>query len=154
MVDDGGVFHFIANHDFNFDGINDEDYHLAYDTRTYSTRYGGHYDDTIIKYVSTEAKGVGISLNSTFSFYDWENKVIDLHLNRDNVEFEHIKITVAFHDADTAKRISFYAEGSKLIHTVNKDNTASIVFNADNCKQFQNNSDNEFVRIDIQYTIN
>lgn len=36
LVDKGGIFHFIVIGDYNFDGMNDELYHVKYDERDVS----------------------------------------------------------------------------------------------------------------------
>ncbi len=154
LVDDGGVFHFIVNHDFNLDGINDEDYHLAYDVREYSTCDAGGSGEIYIDHVHTKGVGIGPRLNGTFSNFDDEKRTIELHCAKYNVEFKYIQLDIGFKDPETAKRISFYTNGSKIIHKINKDNTVTIVFSAENCAEFQRKSDNEFVEVLIKYTIN
>lgn len=153
LVDDGGIFHFIAIGDWDLDGINDKDHHIFYEKREYSTRYGGHYDDDIIHYIDTKAIGVGGSLDNTFCFYDHEDRTIDLHLNKYSVEFEEIKIQVAFKNVLFAKTVEFYVDGVKQEATV-RENVSELVFDAEACEAWQENIDEEFIEIIIEYKIN
>ncbi len=157
LVDEGGIFHFIVIGDYNFDGMNDERYHILYDERQISSGCGGHFDDTIIDFIETTAIGTGASLEGTFCFYDWENRIIDLHLDKSDVEFKQIKITVVFQDPTMAERTAFYlrdSDGVLLDHTVNVNNSVSIVFDADTCADWQNTSENERIKIPIKYVVN
>ncbi|MBE6798923.1 MAG: hypothetical protein E7525_04010 [Ruminococcaceae bacterium] len=156
LVDKGGIFHFMAIGDYNFDGMNDELHHRLYDERERSSRYGGHFNDTIIKYIDTTVVGTGYSLDG-FCFYDWETKIIDLHLIKNDIQYKQITIVVAFQDPALAQKVSFYLEGADptlLNHTVNRDNTVSMVFDADICAKWQNNAEKEFFEIPIRYVIN
>ena len=153
LVDDGVVFHFIVIGDWDLDGINDKDHHIFYEKREYSTRYGGHYDDDIIHYIDTKAIGVGGSLDNTFCFYDHEDRTIDLHLNKYSVEFEEIKLQVAFKDVSLAKKVEFYIADVKQ-EAIICDNIAKLVFDSKTCAEWQENIDKEFIEIIIDYKIN
>lgn len=155
LVDKGGIFHFIVNHDFNFDGMNDEQHHLLYDERKYSTREGGHFDDTIIDYIDSTAIGTGPAL-SVFTSYDWENKIIDLHINNDNVIYKKVTITIAFIDPEMAKSSVFYFD--KIIEpiqnvTINEDNTVTLMFDAETCADWQFKSGMDLIEIPIKYHV-
>ena len=153
-VDKGGIFHFIVIGDYNFDGINDELYHIKYDEREYLTRYGGHFDDTIIDYIDTNAVGTGGGLSGCHCFYDWEERVIQLFLNEDSVKLKQVEILVAFQEPSIAHDVSFYLDNSKLNHTVNKNNTVFIVFDADTCLKLQKRLVGEERYIPIKYVVN
>ena len=154
LVDEGGILHFIAIGDYNLDGMNDELYHLRYDEREYSTRYGGHFDDTIIDYIDTTAVGTGSGLSGCFCFYDWEERVIELHLDKDSVKLKRVEILVAFQEPSMARNVSFYLYDSKLNHAVNNDNTVSIVFYADACTYLQKIMNEEKIYyIPIEYVV-
>lgn len=150
LVDEGGIFHFIAIKDFNFDGMNDEEHHILYDERRYSCRYGGHFDDEVIDYIDTVAIGTGPALNA-FCFYDWKTKVIDLHLNRDNIVYKEIIVTVAFQEKSTAKITSFYLDDVELIPDKTSEKTFTFIFDAETCANWQNESETEFIEILIEY---
>lgn len=154
LVDEGGIFHFIAIGDYNFDGMNDELHHFLYEEREYSMRYGGHFDDTVIDYIDTSAIGTGSGLSGCFCFYDWEERVIELFLDNDSVELKQVEITVAFQEPAMAHNVSFYLGDSMLSHTVNKDNTISIVFDADTCLDLQSRLGGENRYIPIKYVVN
>ncbi len=154
LVDEGGIFHFIVIGDYNFDGMNDEQYHLLYDERQYSSRYGGHFDDTIIDYIDTTATGTGGGLSGCHSFYDWEDRTIELFLNKDSVKLKQVKILVAFQEPSMAHNVSFYLDDSKLNHTVSKYNTVSIIIDADTCSDLQNRIGGENRYIPIKYVVN
>ncbi len=96
LVDEGGIFHFMAIGDYDFDGMNDEQHHRLYEEREYSSRYGGHFDDTIIDYIDTTAVGTGPSLSGTFCFYDWEERTIDLHLDKTGVDINRSRLRLLF----------------------------------------------------------
>ena len=156
LVDKGGIFHFIAIGDYNFDGINDEEYHILYDEREYSFRYATTADDTVVRSVQTSAIGTGPSLNGTFSFYDPDERVIDLHLDKNNITFKQITVAVSFYDPTLAKNTSFYLldEGETILHhTIKSDNTLSVVFDAQTCAKWQNNSEKEHITIPIGYVV-
>ena len=152
LVDKGGIFHFIAIKDFNFDGMNDEQHHILYDERRYSSRYGGHYDDEIIDYIDTVAIGTGSALNA-FCFYDWEEKVIDLHLNRDNIVYKQIIVTIAFQEEATAKKTSFYLNDLELTPDETGKKTVTFIFDTETCANWQNSSEVEFLKIPIEYIV-
>jgi hypothetical protein len=153
LVDKGGIFHFVVIGDYNFDGINDEVYHIKYDEREYSTRYGGHFDDTIIDYIDTNAVGTGGGLSGCHCFYDWEERVIQLFLDEDSVELKKVEILVAFQEPSLAHDVSFYLDDFQLNHIVNENNTVSIVFDADACLALQKRLVGEERYIPIQYVV-
>ena len=152
LVDEGGIFHFIAIKDFNFDGMNDERYHVLYEERRYSSRYGGHFNDEIIDYIDTVAIGTGPALNA-FCFYDWEDKVIDLHLNRDNIVYKEIIVTVAFQEAAVAKKTSFYLNDFELTPDKTSEKTVTFIFDAETCANWQSASEVEFIEIPFEYIV-
>ncbi len=154
LVDKGGIFHFIVIGDYNFDGMNDEQYHIKYDEREYSTRQGGHFDDTIIEYIDTNAVGTGGGLSGCHCFYDWEERVIQLFLDKDSVKLKQVEIKIAFQEPSIAHDVSFYLDDSKLNHTVSKYNTVSIVFDTNTCLDLQNRIGGENRYIPIQYVVN
>ncbi len=153
LVDEGGVFHSIVIGDYNFDGINDDEYHILYEERTVSSRYGGHFDDTIINYIDTNATGTGGGLSGCHCFYDWEKQVIELFLNEDSVVLKQVEILVAFQDASMAQNVSFYLDDSKLKHTLKGNYTVSIIFDADTCLKLQKRLGGEERFIPIKYVV-
>mgnify|MGYP003295038749 CR=1 FL=1 len=154
LVDEGGVFHFIVIGDYNFDGINDDEYHILYEERTVSSRYGGHFDDTIIDYIDTFAIGTGGGLSGCHCFYKWEERYIMLFLDEDSVKLKQVEIFVAFQDGVKAENVSFYLDDYKLDHIVNKNNSISIIFDADTCLELQNRLIGEEWYIPIYYIVN
>ena len=152
LVDEGGIFHFIAIKDFNFDGMNDDRYHKLYDERRYSSRHGGHFDDEIIDYIDTVAIRRGPALNA-FCSYDWEEKVIELHLNKDNIVYKEIIVTVAFQEAATAKKTSFYLNNSELTPDETSEKTVTFIFDAETCANWQSASEVVFIEIPFEYTV-
>lgn len=154
LIEDGGLLHFIVIGDYNFDGMNDKEHHILYDEREESSRYGGHYDDAVIRYIDTNATGVGSGLNGCFCFYDWEERIIQLFLARDSVKLKQVEINVAFRDESFADDVSFYIDGRKLDHTVNGFGQISIVFNAEECYDLQKGLDGVNRYVPIKYVIN
>ncbi len=152
LVDEGGIFHFIAIKDFNFDGMNDERYHILYDERRDSARYGGHFNDKIIDYIDTVAIGTGPALNASCS-YDWEEKVIELLLNRDNIVYKEIIVTVAFQEASVANRTSFYLNNSELIPDEISEKSVTFIFDAETCANWQSASEVEIIEIPFEYIV-
>jgi len=69
------------------------------------------------------------------------------------VQFKQIKIIVAFQEPTMAQRAFFWLEDSELEHTINDNNTVAIVFDADTCAKWQNNSEKEYIKISISYVI-
>ena len=153
LVDKGGIFHFIAIGDYNFDGMNDEFYHINYEEREYSSRYGGHFDDTIVDYIDTNSIGTGGGLSGCFCFYDWEERVIELFLDKDSVKLKQVEILVSFQDKSIANNVSFYLDGRRLSHTVNKYGVASIIFDANACLKLQNRIGGKNRYIPIKYVV-
>ncbi len=154
LVDKGGILHFIVIGDYNFDGINDEQYHFLYEERTETSRYGGHFDDTIIDYIDTTATGTGGGLSGCHCFYDWEERVIQLFLDKDSVKLKQVEIKIAFQEPHIAHDVSFYLDDSKLNHTVSKYNTVSVVFDAETCSDLQSRIGGENRYIPIKYVVN
>lgn len=151
LVAEGGIFHFITIGDYNFDGINDQEYHILYDERQFSTTEGGHFNDTLVDFVNTTAIGTGGALHVTNCSYDWEMKTLNLEFQKD-VMFKEIKILVKFKDTENIENVSFHFkddEFTTIKHTVENSNTLSITFDSQMCKQWQNNSEKEWVDIPI-----
>lgn len=155
LVAEGGIFHFIAIGDFNFDGINDKEYHRLYEERTYSLKYSAHPND-ILQHISTTAIGTGPSLESCFCFYDEEKSSIDLHLNKNGVELKQIELIVYFSDPQMGEKISFYEihESGAILHphTINEDGAVVLRFDADTCLNWQTNSEKDYITILLQYS--
>lgn len=153
LVDKGGIFHFIVIGDYNFDGMNDEEYHILYDERTVSNSYAGHYDDTIVKNISTTAKGIGRGLGSTWCSYSYEDKIIKLHVE-ENVEYKEIKVTVKFEDPLYAEKVKFFYNDKEILYTSGiEGNSVTICFDAEQCAEFQNNIEDQFGKILIKYVV-
>jgi len=150
LVEDGGLLHFIPNHDFNFDGMNDEQYRLYYEEREESSGYGGHYNDKYVRLIDTRATGTGAGLNCTFCFYDWEKQIIDLFLEKD-VRYKEIRIKVIFRDPEFTEKVSFYLDGRKLDGEIINDITVLIVFDEKICRGWQINSEKDSITIPIEY---
>lgn len=154
LVDDGGVFHFIVIGDFDFDGMNDEEHHRLYEERTNSTSYSDIFRDEI-KWVTTDATGIGAGLNGTYFSLDGKERNLTLHLNKNGVKFKEIRLEIEFADPKLGQSFSLYLQtdsGEVLVdHTVNDDGTVSVFFDADTCSNWQKNSEKEFIRIVFRY---
>ncbi len=154
LVEEGGIFHFLAIRDFNFDGMNDEEHHRLYEERSYSTQYSD-YPNEIIQYVRTTAVGIGPRLDGCFCFYDEEKGTIDLHLNQDDVKLKEIELIVAFRDPSMAEKVSFYEIREETYvrhpHTINEEGEAVLRFSAETCLAWQTESENEYIKIPFQY---
>ncbi len=163
LVNDGGIFHFMAIGDYNFDGINDERYHILYDEREISSGYGGHFNDNIIGHINTKAVGKGAALNSVHASYDWEDRIITLIFQKSNLELSHIELNVTFRDPEMAKKVSFYIleseyqpisdMGIEVSHTVKEDGSVTLLFDSYTCAEWQRNSENEYVGLYFRYVI-
>lgn len=149
LVDEGGIFHFIAIKDFNFDGINDEEYHRLYDTRTVRSGNGGSATDKIIKMITTEATGVGRNLGG-FTSYNEKDRQISLHLHKNDVVYEKIEMIIEFYDPNDIKSFSMslisknqFGQMDPLIYQIhceyqtNEDNTLSLILDAEDCLTIQ-----------------
>lgn len=137
LMDEGGIFYFIAIDDYDFDGMNDELHEYLYEERQYSSRAGGHYDDTIIDYIDTDAIGTGTALNCCYSSYYWEEQLIKLHIDKHDVKYKKIIVTVAFQDASTTKNTIFYIDGVEITPKKLDSKTVRFVFDAKTCAEFQ-----------------
>ena len=154
VVDDGGILNFIVIGDFNLDGMNDELHHRLYDEREHTASYGT-YEGHVNK-VKTKTIGVGYIESCFPSLPDnKDNNIIELHLDRDDVTIRSIEMTVTFFDASLAEKVSFFEispDGDIPIpHTVNKDGTVSLAFDADSCAKWQESSEKEWVEIQLGY---
>lgn len=154
LVEKGGILHFLTIHDFNFDGMNDEEYHRLYEERSYSSRYSAYPNDTI-QLIQIKAVGIGPGLEGCFCFYKEEKKSIDLHFQTD-IELNYIEVIVDFRDPSMAERVSFYEmkEDKRILHphTVNEDGAAVLRFSAETCLAWQNESENMYIKIPFQYS--
>ena len=82
LVDEGGMLHFIVQRDFNLDGINDEEYRLKHEERTYGQLSGSSSDDKVLKNVQLRAYGKGEGLEHIFgSDGEWKEQIWTVHLN-------------------------------------------------------------------------
>ena len=152
-VSRGSPLYFIVDHDFNFDGMNDELYHNLYEKREYSQRHGGHFNDEIIDYIEQKNIGTGATLSGGFCDYEYENQIIEVHLNKNRVELESISVTVAFNDPKYLENLTFCFEDTneQIEYTVTGEKTVEFVFNAEQCKTFQNASEKEYIEIRVKY---
>ena len=154
VVDDGGILNFIVIGDFNLDGMNDELHHRLYDEREHTASYGT-YEGHVNK-VKTKTIGVGY-IESCFPNLpeNKDNNIIELHLDRDDVTIRSIEMMVTFFDASLAEKVSFYeitpGGDVSVPHTVNKDGTVSLAFDADTCAKWQENAENERIEIQLRY---
>ena len=146
LVEEGGPLYFIVIDDYNFDGINDEYYHRKYEKRTHPSYYSTY--DTTIDHVNTYATGIGTGLEGTFCFYDEDS--IALYLERDGVEFEEIRIKVTFEDESHAEKTVFRIN-SKKIPTEVSGGVATLTFDSETCKAFQEAADSERIKMIIKY---
>ena len=155
MVDEGGIFHFIVIGDYNFDGMNDEEYHRLYEEREYRTGAYSSLDDSLVDYIGTVAIGTGAGLHGCHCSYDWEDKVILWFLNKeDSVRLKQIEITATFRDPSLANDVSFCLDRSELNYTVKKNGKVSIFFDADACLALQNRLSEESRYIPIKMVVN
>lgn len=152
LVDKGGMFHFIAIGDYNFDGMNDEQHHILYEERTIRSGCGGHYDDTVIRMIQTESTGTGPALNA-FCSYEWEDKVIELHINKENIKYKEIKVRIEFEEKIATEKVRFYIGKEQLTPTNVKPHSVTLVFDEAVCAEWQNNSEKEYIEILINYYV-
>lgn len=148
LVEEGGPLYFIVIDDYNFDGINDEYYHRKYEKRTHPSYYSTY--DTTIDHVNTYATGIGTGLEGTFCFYDEDS--IDLYLDSDHVEFEEIRIKVTFEDEHYAEKATFRIDSKKISAEIS-GSEATLTFDAETCKKFQEGADKEHFKIVIKYRV-
>ena len=155
LVDDGGIFHFIVIGDYNFDGMNDEEYHRLYEERRYS-QTSSRLDKTVICRVSTEAIGVGPALYASLD-YNNEESMVTLKMHKENIVYTQIKCDIHFTDPQVAQKISFYEitdNGDVQVeHTVNDDGTVTLLFDADTCLRYQNESEKEYIHVAFRFAV-
>ncbi len=165
LVDEGGIFHFIAIKDFNFDGMNDKEYQLMYGTHTVSTTEYGDSTDKIIKYIRTETTGIGKDLRA-FNTYDEKERKITLHLQKNNVVYEKIEMIIDFYDPNYIKSFNIsltsknhFGEMDPVIYKLdceyktNEDNTLSIILNSEDCLKIQNNAERDSIEIVFAFSV-
>lgn len=163
LVDEGGIFRFIAIGDYDFDGMNDELYHRTYDTRTLGSTYCG--GGTIIKSINVRVTGVGYNLGG-HSFYEEEQNEITLHLRKDNVVYDKVEMKIEFRNPEDAKKFNMTLvsqnDHGKMIpvdykldyeYRINDDNTLTFIFDAEDCKRIQNHSTTEFVEVAFNFSV-
>ncbi len=132
--------------------MNDEEHHLLYDERCESARCSGHFDDKITDLYINRCNRNGRGL-SDYCSYDWEAKVIDLHLKRDSVVYKQVTMTVAFNDAEVASQASFYLNVPKLEPTEISGKSFIFVFDARYCAKWQREATKYFIEISFEYAI-
>ena len=153
LVDYGGIFHFIAIGDWDFDGINDEYYSSMSEERTVSFLCGVDYNDDLIKNISVEVTGSGLSLDRTFCDYDWEKQVIKLHINKNHAEYKNIDVKIEIYDSGTKNYIELYINDEQIEYKTINENKVCVSFDSDECIKWQNSSDSEFIEIPIKYIV-
>jgi hypothetical protein len=153
LVDYGGIFHFIAIGDWDFDGINDEYYSRMSEERTVSFLCGVDYNDDLIKNISVEVTGSGLSLDRTFCDYDWEKQVIKLHINKNHAEYKNIDVKIEIYDSGTKNYIELYINDEQIDYKTINENKVCVSFDSDECIKWQNSSDSEFIEIPIKYIV-
>jgi len=156
LVDKGGPFYFIVNGDYNFDGINDKDYSIDNDERKCENGYGGHFNDKIIKKLILTSTGTGKRLELCYPSYNWENQIIELHIETTDINLKELELNVSFNDPSTAESTKFYlydTDGLLLEHKANKDGSVSIIFDTETCQSWQRNSNGNCVELPIKYVV-
>jgi len=143
LVDKDGLLHFIAIGDFNFDGINDKEYHRRYEERSCSQSYSDDVS-TLIRNITTTSVGIGWHLESCFTFYDGEKGTIDLHLYNQELVLKQVKLVIRLADSLSGDQVAIYevteSEETLVSHNVNEDGSISIIFDEDTCSEWQSNT--------------
>lgn len=146
-VNEGGVFHFITIHDFNFDGVDDGYDYTGDDVRELShTDYGASPED-VVSAMDYTIIGKGGKLDSSHCQY--VDGTIKISLYKSRVTYDHIKITLSFKDSADAQRASLYLFDSKLETTLESDTTVSVTFDAEACAKWQQASLQELIVVSI-----
>lgn len=158
LVEDGGMLHFMAIGDYDFDGMNDQEHHRLYEKRVVSVSCHDSFFRDEIKMVSMSTTGIGAGLNGYFCKLDGENRLITLHLQKTAVEIKQIELEICLADAKQSLPLSFYLQtdnGEVLVpYTINSDGNISVKFDTDTCSNWLKNSENEFPRMILRYEFN
>ncbi len=152
LVNEGGAFHFITIHDFNFDGVNDEYDYTGNDVRELShIKYYAAQND-YVSAMNYTIVGKGGNLDASYCQY-FDGK-IRISLQKSRVTYNSIKITLSFKNSVAAEKVSLYLFNSKLETTLENHNTVSVVFDADICAEWQQTSLEEKILIPIRCILN
>ena len=76
-----------------------------------------------------------------------------MHLNRDNIVYKEIIVTVAFQEAAIAKKTSFYLNNLELTPDETSEKTVTFIFDAETCANWQSVSEVEFIEIPFEYIV-
>lgn len=156
LVSRGGILHSFTIGDYNFDGMNDEEYKRRYKERENTGYYGMDYDP-IISSVETKAVGTGTGLGWCLPGSNDELKGFHLHLTREDLVLNRIEVTVKLNDPSMAEKVSFYRlNGKERIYvdqTVNADGSISFTLSSEACAQMQSELKSEYDEINFYYRI-
>lgn len=109
LVDEGGPLYFLRIGDYNFDGINDEEWRINNVERTASSSSGG-YSDKLLNTVSVTVTGVG-KIESAFMSCPPTCDDTSFYFDRDKMTLKNAVIDFHFIEPDDAKRARVYIKG-------------------------------------------
>ena len=155
LVEKGGIFHFIAIGDYNFDGMNDKEYHILYDERTTSTGYST-YESEEIGSVSCAATGTGKGLSGCFSFYYPDKKQITVFVPKNDVTIRKIVLTIRFKESSYKDKMKLYFnelnfDTKGITYGIEGDNMV-ITFNEEACMNAQKAAERTRNEVKIKYS--
>ena len=98
MVCEGGILNFLVINDLNLDGINDEEYRLKHEERTYGQLSGSSSDNKVLKNVRLRAYGKGDGLEHIFGSdgSTWKEQIWTVHLYAGGRELSLTKLDLTF----------------------------------------------------------
>ena len=150
-VAEGGVFHFITIHDFDFDGVNDAYDYTGDDLRELSSTDFCTDPYGIVESMDYTIVGKGGNLNGSWCVHGTQG--ISVYLHKSRVTYHSVKITLHLAEGVDAEKISASVFGSKLETTVENHRTVSVVLDADTCAIAQQSAAEESFRVLVCYVL-
>lgn len=133
---EGGIFYFVANHDFNFDGYNDEWYRKEHKERTVKSSSSENH----VSVVST-ARGKGDRLENSYCFL-YEDEGVFKFKGGDNATILSLDLDVSFSGEVDLENVEIYRIDrgrNELVKTEMVDNnTLRIVLDENACTAIRN----------------
>ena len=76
-----------------------------------------------------------------------------MHLNRDNIVYKEIIVTVAFQEAAVAERTSIYLNNLELTPDKTSEKTLTFIFDAETCANWQSAAEVDSIKIPFEYIV-
>lgn len=158
LVDKGGVFHFIAIGDYDFDGVNDKLNEIRNNQQISSSITGSSSGKIANIYARTT--GVGQKIDGAFCSERAEDVASSrfvLHIPKNTSNIKSIELEIKLTPSITHDKISFFIIENDneipLSFDINNSKNIVITFDKDFYGKYQGSSDQEYFEVYIKYVI-